>query len=219
LNNNKIVSLGTPNLNTDAATKGYVDTTISTATTDAATATYVNQQDNLRVLKAGDTMTGNLTISNANPTIFLRDTDNRSSMIQCNLNAFYIMRANGTNSVTSDSGPNNRHPMTLNLENGNVVFSGEVTAYSDIRLKKNVNSIENALDKTLKLEGVYYEKNDSNDKRIGLIAQKVKEVLPEVVNEDKDGYFTVSYGNIVGLLVEAIKELNAKVEKLENKNT
>jgi hypothetical protein len=203
-----------PTVNAHAANKAYVDTQVATKTTAA----YVDQEAAKRVLKTGDTMSGNLSIQNASPTLYLLDTDNRSSMIHCNSNLFYILRGNGNNSVTWDNGPNNRHPMTLNLENGNVVFSGDVTAYSDSRLKKNINPIENALDKTLKLEGVSYERTDSDDKHIGLIAQKVKEVLPEVVNEDKDGYFTVSYGNIVGLLVEAIKELNAKVEKLENKN-
>jgi hypothetical protein len=203
-----------PTENAHAANKAYVDTQVATKTTAA----YVDQEAGKRVLKTGDTMSGNLTINNDQPTIFLKDSNNRSSMIHCNSNLFYILRGDGNNSATWDSGPNSRHPMVLNLENGNVVFSGDVTAYSDSRLKKNINPIENALDKTLKLEGVSYERLESDDKHIGLIAQKVKEVLPEVVNEDKDGYFTVSYGNIVGLLVEAIKELNAKVEKLENKN-
>jgi hypothetical protein len=197
-----------------AATKDYVDDIL---TGDYATITYVNQQDNQRVAKAGDTMTGDLTINNTSPTVGLRDTNHMPSWLHCNNNRFYVLRNAEANATTWDSGPNGRHPLTLNLSNGNAVFSGDVTAYSDRRLKKNIKTIENALEKTIKLEGVTFEKIETQDRGLGLIAQDVKEILPEVVSEDEDGYLSVSYGNIVGLLVEAVKELTAKVEKLESK--
>ena len=100
--------------------------------------------------------------------------------------------------------------------NGNLTASGNVTAYSDARLKTNVQTIENSLDKTLKLRGVSYERDGK--KNIGVIAQEIREILPEVVHEadDEQKTLSVSYGNVVGLLIEAIKELNAKVEDLQN---
>jgi hypothetical protein len=99
---------------------------------------------------------------------------------------------------------------------GSITASGNVTAYSDARLKTNIQTIENSLDKTLKLRGVSYERDGK--KNIGVIAQEIREILPEVVHEadDEEKTLSVSYGNVVGLLIEAIKELNAKIEDLQN---
>ena len=70
--------------------------------------------------------------------LWLQDTDNRSAAIRVSSNIFYVLRGAGTNTSEWDSGPNGRLPMTLHLESGDVVFSGNVTAYSDIRLKRDV---------------------------------------------------------------------------------
>lgn len=102
---------------------------------------------------------------------------------------------------------------------GNVTATGDVTAYSDARIKTNVSTVENALDKVLQLRGVTYQRTDTEDKstKVGLIAQEVKEVLPEVVTEQTDGLLSVSYGNMVGVLIEAMKEQQAIIETLEAK--
>ena len=94
---------------------------------------------------------------------------------------------------------------------GAIVASGNVTAYSDARLKTNVKTIDNALNKVSNMRGVYFDKDDKRN--TGVIAQEIEKVLPEVVMDGE--YKSVAYGNIVGVLIEAIKELNAKVEKLE----
>lgn len=101
---------------------------------------------------------------------------------------------------------------------GNVTFAGDVTAYSDARVKTNVKTLENALDKTLKLRGVSYNRIDSDDTstKIGVIAQEILEVVPEVVNQDNDGMYNVSYGNITALLIEAIKEQQKQIEELKS---
>ena len=103
---------------------------------------------------------------------------------------------------------------------GNFVASGNVTAYSDVRLKTNIKTIENALDTVSKMRGVTYNRIDSGIKGVGVIAQEMKEVLPEVVMEalSDDEYMSVSYGNIVGVLIEAIKELKAEIEELKGQN-
>jgi hypothetical protein len=100
---------------------------------------------------------------------------------------------------------------------GNFVARGNVTAYSDARLKTNVKTIENALDTVGKMRGVTYERIDSGEKGVGVIAQEMKEVLPEVVMEaaSEQEFMSVSYGNIVGVLIEAIKELKAEIEVLK----
>jgi len=88
---------------------------------------------------------------------------------------------------------------------------------SDERLKTDIKTIENALDKTLLLRGVEFKmfEIEPDRKRIGLIAQEVELIVPEVVRE-YEGIKSIEYQNLVGLLVEAIKELNNKVINLEN---
>ena len=108
---------------------------------------------------------------------------------------------------------------------GNVVATGDITAFysSDERLKKDVIKIDSALDKVTRINGYTFEWNDTkpmqffNDREAGVIAQEIQEVLPEVVKEREDGYLGVKYDKLVPLLIEAIKELNEKVERLENR--
>ena len=102
---------------------------------------------------------------------------------------------------------------------GNVTATGDVTAYSDARLKTDVNTIEGALEKVLQMRGVTYVRTDNNDtkEKVGVIAQEIQQVLPQVVQENTDGYLTVSYGNIVGVLIEAIKEQQAQIDELKAK--
>jgi hypothetical protein len=111
----------------------------------------------------------------------------------------------------------NRFQMDMS---GNLTMAGNVTAYSDIRLKTNVQTIQNALDKVMQMRGVSYERIDNGEKNVGVIAQEMKEVLPEVVleREGEDQFMSVSYGNIVGVLIEAIKELKAEIEVLKGQN-
>ncbi len=92
---------------------------------------------------------------------------------------------------------------------GDILATGDVTASSDRRLKTDIKRIENALDKVCSLGGYTYVMN--NKPSSGLIAQEVLEVLPEVVHGSEETNYSLAYGNIVGLLVEAIKELKEKI--------
>jgi len=111
--------------------------------------------------------------------------------------------------------------LTFNPSTGNLVAGGTVTANSDKKLKTDVQTIENALEKVLSLRGVEFTRIDNGDKQIGVIAQEVEEIIPEVVypkqpapnNETK----SVAYGNIVGLLIEAIKEQNKEIQELKRR--
>ena len=115
---------------------------------------------------------------------------------------------------------------------GNAIFAGNVTAYgspSDLKLKENVEVIDNAVDKVKQLKGVTYTLKSDGNRLTGLVAQDLEKVLPEAVYtekdiETKDEHLAIRYGNTVGLLVEAIKEqqeqieaLTAKVKELEDK--
>lgn len=94
------------------------------------------------------------------------------------------------------------------------VAGGDVTAYSDEKLKKDIKTIDNALEKVNQLRGVEYTRIDTDKKQIGVIAQEVEKVIPEVVLQTEE-YKSVSYGNIVGLLIEAVKDLTKEVETLK----
>jgi hypothetical protein len=103
------------------------------------------------------------------------------------------------------------------IAGGNIVASGTVTANSDEKLKENVITIENALEKVLSLRGVEYDRIDSGDHQIGVIAQEVEKIVPEVVYGDETK--SVAYGNLVGLLIEAIKEQQKEIDELKKKLT
>ena len=169
--------------------------------------------------------TGNLTVSSSNATgggIILADD---GDIVDLN-DAYCSMRFSyGVRVYSANRGGSVRH--TLH-SNGNFTATGNVTAYSDIRLKENITPITDAVEKVNKINGVTYNRNDLDDseKRFtGVIAQEVEQVLPEVVDTDDQGIKNVAYGNMVGLLIEAIKEqsaqiesLNKRIEELENGN-
>ena len=99
---------------------------------------------------------------------------------------------------------------------GTATATGDVVAFSDRRLKENIETIPNALEKVEALRGVTFTRKDTGKESIGLIAQEVEEVIPEVVNNEGE-YKGVAYGNLVGVLIEAVKELSAEVEELKAK--
>ena len=100
---------------------------------------------------------------------------------------------------------------------GTFTASGDVVAYSDARIKTNVQTIDNALEKVTSLRGVTYNRTDVDDKseKIGVIAQEIQKVIPQVVNEGDDGMLGVSYGNLAGVFIEAIKEQQKQIEELK----
>jgi len=129
----------------------------------------------------------------------------------------------GSATVTSDSGSTTDGAGNLSVSS--LYATGNVTAYSDARVKTNVVTIENALEKTMSLRGVTFNRiadgtvGTTNDKTfMGVIAQEVQKVIPEVVFKAKNGtdLLSVDYGNIVGLLIEAIKELKSEIDQLKN---
>ena len=134
------------------------------------------------------------------------------------------------NNAQSISGLN--HQLLL-MQNGSttaamgsgVWTSGNVTAYSDIRVKTNIERIPDALNKVMQLNGYTFDRTDQGEdsatgetlflRQTGVIAQEVLPVLPEAVIGDEETHYSVAYGNMVGLLIEAIKELNTKIDMLK----
>jgi hypothetical protein len=103
----------------------------------------------------------------------------------------------------------------VNPSNGNLVVSGTVTTNSDEKLKDNIKTIDNALEKVKNLRGVEYDRKDSGEHQIGVIAQEVEKIIPDVVYGDD--IKSVAYGNLIGLLIEAIKEQQKEIDELKKK--
>ncbi|AUR86035.1 coil containing protein [Vibrio phage 1.081.O._10N.286.52.C2] len=129
-------------------------------------------------------------------------------------------------SLRLGAGSTTSHKMIIHSTGGDIVgnlsATGNVSAYSDIKLKDDIEAIENSLDKIVQLRGVTYTRNDveGRPRQSGVIAQEVQKVLPEVVvtHTDEDTgeeTLSVAYGNMVGLLIEGIKEERACREQLE----
>ena len=100
-----------------------------------------------------------------------------------------------------------------NSLSGAFTATGNITAFSDERLKDNVETIEGALDKVSQMRGVMYDKD--GERGTGVIAQEMQQVMPEVVHNGE--YLSVAYGNIVGVLIEAVKELKEELNKCKCK--
>ena len=105
---------------------------------------------------------------------------------------------------------------------GNVTVNCNVTVNSDERIKDNIELIPNALEKVQAIRGVTFNRTDTGDdtRYAGVIAQEVEKVLPEVVTENAEtGIKSVAYANMVGLLIEAIKEQQTQIDDLKSQIT
>ena len=98
---------------------------------------------------------------------------------------------------------------------GNLTLSGTLTINSDARLKENLTPLTGALDKVKALTGYNYNRIGSETLEMGVVAQEVQKVAPELVLEDKEGTLSVAYQNMVALLIEAVKEQSIKIASLE----
>ena len=119
-------------------------------------------------------------------------------------------------------------PYSLNVtgiitSSGNITSTGgnvqgvNVIATSDMRTKENIVNVDSALEKVLKLRGVYFNRKDTGKRSIGVIAQEIEEIIPEVVftDDSPEQMKSVAYGNIIGLLIEALKQQQEQIELLK----
>jgi hypothetical protein len=129
-------------------------------------------------------------------------------------NKLYISNSKEQTLVSGDFGKRDiKFHATLNAE--------ALTQSSDARLKKDIDPINLGLEAILQLEGKTYKWSDasrSQQTHIGLIAQEVEKVIPEVVTEDENGFKAIAYAKLTTILIEAIKEQQARITELENQN-
>jgi hypothetical protein len=137
--------------------------------------------------------------SDGNIVLFRKDTATVGS-IATTSGAINLYGGSGTNGITVDS-------------SGNLTATGNVTAYSDERLKDNIQTLQGS--KVLEMRGVSYTKD--GEASSGVIAQEIEKVAPELVHTAKDemGTKSVAYGNLVGYLIEAIKEQQQQIDELK----
>ena len=149
-----------------------------------------------------DSGTGDLHLRGTNIRIISGvDNDDMATFIENG--AVTLFHSNAAKLATSSSGVS---------VTGSMTASGNVTAYSDERLKSSVETIPDALSKVLSVRGVTFDMNA--ERGTGVIAQELEKVLPEAVFDNEDGMKSVAYGNVVGLLIEAIKEQQTQIETL-----
>jgi hypothetical protein len=164
----------------------------------------------------GVTVTAGMCISSPGANIEL-NTGYNERVVFASGAGFYVFTNNGSGTYTN----------RLNLDrNGNLIVSGDVTAYgspSDISLKTNIKPLEGALEKVMRLQGVSFTwKEDTEMSKmtnlkddIGFIAQEVQEVIPEMVRKNDNGLLSLRDKGITALLVEAIKEQQQQIDELK----
>ena len=157
-------------------------------------------------------------VTDANATVATRNLTLANLGYTGATNANYITNNNqltngaGYTTYTSNQATNNNSTVTFTT-----VAAGTFNTTSDERTKKDIRLIENALDKVQQLGGYMFTFKHNDEKASGVIAQEVQKVMPELVQEGGEGHLTVQYGNMVGLLIEAIKEQQAQIDALTAK--
>ena len=126
----------------------------------------------------------------------------------------------GVTAGTNLNGGGTSGSVTLNLDSTitlTTVNAGTINTTSDERAKDDITPITGALDKVQQLGGYSFTLKATDEKSSGVIAQEVQKVMPELVQEGAEGLLSVQYGNMVGLLIEAIKEQQAQIDELKQK--
>jgi hypothetical protein len=125
--------------------------------------------------------------------------------------------------IVSEPGSSDRLVIQDADSNAGVTLAQDGTswgAYSDIRMKKNIEKIDNALEKVNSIRGIKYQKKNqtSNKTYLGVIAQEVELHFPEIIDTDGQGYKSVQYSLITPILIEAIKEQQTHLTSLQEEN-
>lgn len=159
---------------------------------------------------SGGTVTGNVKFNDSVQLNF--GTGNDAEIYHNGSHLYFDMNADD-DIIFRDGNNSNATRFTFDTSSGNFTATGNVTAYSDAALKSDITTIDNALEKVANMRGVFFNKD--GERGTGVVAQEVQKVIPEAVFEGGE-YLSVAYGNLVGVLVEAIKDLKTQVEELKN---
>ena len=227
-------------LTTTLVVKNAADNeTMLQATQNGSVDLYYDNSKKLETTSSGVTITGSAKLT-ADDGLYIRSSTNGAgAKIKFSDHAGGSYAQNGTiqykhsdGLVTTTGGNSNdgwivsgTETRTVFKVEGDIEATSEVYTSSDISLKDNIVTYENALDKVLAMRGVEYDRNDLDGKHeVGLIAQEVEEIIPELVGESRDGIKNVAYGKLTAVLIEAVKELkkendalSARIQSLEDR--
>ena len=196
-------------------TAGTITASLSGTASNANTLDSIDSTQFLRSDTADQKTSGNLRF---NDSIQLNFGTGDDAELFCDGSNLYLdLNSSGVTSWIVRDGTTNR--FTFARSTGTFTATGDINSSSDMRLKTNIKTLTNSLEKVLSMRGVEYDRIDLGGKhQIGVIAQEIEKIAPDLVSEDENGFKSVSYGNITALLIEAVKELSAKVKELESKN-
>jgi hypothetical protein len=189
-----LILSGDPANANGAATKNYVD------------ANFVSRNGNVN-------LNGYLTL-NADPTTGLHAASKQY------VDTYYVPKSGGsfTGNVTIPNLTISGSSVTATGATINcyaLIASGDISLSSDERIKEDIRTIDDATGIVEQLRGVSYVRKDTGKLGIGVVAQEVEKVLPQLVATDANGMKSVAYANMVGVLIQAVKELSARIDELE----
>ena len=174
---------------------------------------------------AHSTAMGRLTTASGNRSTAMGDNTTASDYASLVIGQYNSSGSSVTNSATSFSPSNtafvigngtdssNKSDAFKVMFNGDTTVGGDITISSDARLKSNIVSLGSTLSKLLLIDGKSYEKDGKQ--RIGVLAQEIQEVFPELVTEDGNEMLAVNYQGLVPVLINALKEQDEKINRLE----
>ena len=222
-------------LNSGSITSGFgtIDTGSSTITTTGAisggslTANGGVTVDNITIdgteidLSSGDLtldVAGDIVLDAGGEQVIFKDGSTNVGHVDLDSDNFTLKSLVSDKDfiIKGNDGGSEITALTLDMSGaGAATFNNNVTAFSDERLKSNIETIQGGLEKVEQLRGVTYTRDDMDN--IGVIAQEIEKVLPDIVltADDEMGTKSVDYSRITAVLIEAVKELSAKVKYLE----
>jgi len=193
---------------------------VATSSAQALRATdAITVSNDTVTIHKGDGTSESVTVSDANSNTYVTgasfDTANGVLTLSRNSGTVTVdLDGRFTDNTYADG--MNQHVKTTSAVNfASVTASGDITAYSDESLKTNIQTIDGALGKVEAVRGVTFDRIADGSTSTGVVAQELLAVLPEAVHTDAHGVHSVAYGNITGLLIEAVKELSAEVKDLK----
>jgi len=206
--------------NNDGAVQIYHDNDLKLATSATGvtiTGSIANASGDMTIDVAG-----NITLDADGGDIFFKDGGTTIATLSNSSSDFVITTGvqDKDFKIQGNDGGSTITALTIDMSGaGAATFNNDITAFSDRRLKTDITNIENALPKVMRMQGVYYKRNDVDNakEQVGVIAQDMETIVPEVVLTADDAMQTksVDYGKLCAVLIESIKELKAEIDELK----
>jgi hypothetical protein len=209
----KITGMGDPISDQDAATKTYVDTAVANIVDSAPAAL-----DTLNELAAalGDDANFSTTVTTSIGEKLVKASNlsdlTDAATARTNLGLGNAAVVDATNAATANKVVQRDGSGDFSA---NIITAVDFNATSDGAMKTNISTITSSLEKIDAIRGVNFNWKNDNRYAMGVIAQEVEAVIPEVVKQDNEGFRSVNYGALVGLLIEAVKDLKNEVDELK----